>query len=285
GPPSDNAIKFKDISAGYFHTCGLSVAGATYCWGTNFLGTLGDGTGLGRSIPTAVAGGPVYIDIDAGAGHNCGLTASGEIWCWGQNDEGQLGIGNFEAQKKPQKVLSTFNLVFKSVSAGHAHSCGLVADGTAYCWGDDSQGQLGDSLTGKRASPVRVLSDKKFSTIVAGYYQTCGIYTDGKAACWGLADGASPDNRTYTQISAGDRFGCGLTNGTVACWGLNRSGEQAAPTSLTVVYAARGVSTVGDAQAYACGLNSASHAICWGGAIKALRTGGPPAPIDDRYEF
>jgi alpha-tubulin suppressor-like RCC1 family protein len=34
--------------------CGATSSGATYCWGQNTNGQLGDGTKSNRSIPTAV---------------------------------------------------------------------------------------------------------------------------------------------------------------------------------------------------------------------------------------
>jgi alpha-tubulin suppressor-like RCC1 family protein len=46
---------FKAISAGTFHTCGLTTSGAAYCWGRNEVGRLGDGTAL-RTTPAAVTG-------------------------------------------------------------------------------------------------------------------------------------------------------------------------------------------------------------------------------------
>ena len=36
------------------HACGITTAGAAYCWGDNFRGQIGDGTHDDRSVPTAV---------------------------------------------------------------------------------------------------------------------------------------------------------------------------------------------------------------------------------------
>src|SRR5262245_37880323 len=35
---------FATISAGFVSSCGLTADGTAYCWGTNDLGLLGDGT-------------------------------------------------------------------------------------------------------------------------------------------------------------------------------------------------------------------------------------------------
>lgn len=47
---------FASISAGDQHTCGLTTAGALYCWGRNEDRELGDGTTVNRAVPTRVAG-------------------------------------------------------------------------------------------------------------------------------------------------------------------------------------------------------------------------------------
>ena len=251
-----------------------------------------------------MAGGPTFVALDAGAGHNCALTAAGQAWCWGHNDEGQVGDGSFLGQDHPFAVVG--GLAFTAISAGHAHSCGLRADGAACCWGDDSRGQLGDGGPGapsKAAVPVRVQSSQQFTAIVAGYYQTCALTAAGAAWCWGandsgqVGDGTTVDRhqpvavtggRTFTSLSAGDRFVCGVSAGEAWCWGANRQGELGAAggsgssqpvrvtgaSSLQAVAAASGASTLAAAGPYACALTT-SHAVrCWGGEVRALRPAG-----------
>lgn len=46
------------LSAGRSHTCGVTTTGATYCWGANEHGQLGNGTTLDSPVPVKVAGQP-----------------------------------------------------------------------------------------------------------------------------------------------------------------------------------------------------------------------------------
>jgi alpha-tubulin suppressor-like RCC1 family protein len=47
---------FVTVSAGAFHTCGISTLGETFCWGSNQHGQLGDGTNSERHWPVRVSG-------------------------------------------------------------------------------------------------------------------------------------------------------------------------------------------------------------------------------------
>ena len=56
--PVDGGLTFVALSAGGAYTCGVTNAGAIYCWGANAWGQLGDGTQTDRPTPTRVVEAP-----------------------------------------------------------------------------------------------------------------------------------------------------------------------------------------------------------------------------------
>jgi alpha-tubulin suppressor-like RCC1 family protein len=85
-------ISWQRVSVGQIHSCAVSAAGSTYCWGQNVHAQLGDGTFQARSAPTQVGTGVVWELVAAGSHHSCGIRA-GALYCWGENALGQTGTG------------------------------------------------------------------------------------------------------------------------------------------------------------------------------------------------
>jgi hypothetical protein len=148
-------LRFAAISAADFFTCGVTTAGAAYCWGFNIDGELGDGTNSVSKVPSRVMGGLSLTSISSSGEHTCAITPTGDMYCWGYNCAGQLGFGNLGDLNYPVAVLG--GLSFSSVSVGGVHSCGVTKDGIAYCWGNNTGGELGDGTTTGRMTPVRVV--------------------------------------------------------------------------------------------------------------------------------
>lgn len=148
---------FAAITAGLDdHTCALTDQGEAWCWGSNELGALGDGTRIDRDAPVAVTGGMLFNTLVAGGfmGHTCGLTVGGLAFCWGDNGGGQLGDGTLTSKSTPSGV-NGYN--FTSIDAGYRHTCGRATSGIIFCWGANGAGQVGNDGSAQNPSPSRVL--------------------------------------------------------------------------------------------------------------------------------
>jgi alpha-tubulin suppressor-like RCC1 family protein len=290
------ALVFASISAGSFHTCGVTTGGDAYCWGDN--------SPSGADTPVLIGGGLVFESISAGDGHNCGVTTSGEAYCWGGNGSGQLGGGNV-GTGSDTPVLVLGGLVFESISAGGVHTCGLTTGGDAYCWGDNSAGELGDgNAPTDRDTPVLVDGAHAFGSISAGRFHTCGVTTGGDALCWGtnrsgeLGDGNSPTDSDipilvqsalmFESIGAGAFHSCGVvTSGGAYCWGSNSSGELGngngpadsdTPVLVAGAFVFESISTGAD---HTCGATTTGVAYCWGqNSAGELGDGNAPTESD-----
>ncbi len=107
---------FSMVSAGDGWACGVTTAGAAYCWGENPNG----GT-QGNPLPTLVESSVRFRSVgllgrvNAGA---CALGEDGEVYCWGGG------------RSLPTRVEG--GLKFTRLSP--SHGCGVTADRAAYCW-------------------------------------------------------------------------------------------------------------------------------------------------------
>ncbi len=104
-------LKFTSVSAGYYHSCGVTKERAAYCWGASEYGEIGSATtGACQSAtpcsttPVPVVGGFRFTSVSAGYLHTCGVADDGLAYCWGRNDHGQLGDGSTNRSSKPIPV-------------------------------------------------------------------------------------------------------------------------------------------------------------------------------------
>ena len=279
------------IAAGAYHICGLTSAGAAYCWGYNGEGQFGDGSTTNSPTPVAVAGGLSFSALGAGSDHTCALTTSGAAYCWGRGYEGQLGDGSTTGSLTPVAVVGDHTFIALSLGGDRGHTCGLTSVGTAYCWGYNGSGQLGDGSTSNSAIPVAVVGGHNFVALTAAGgllsspSHTCGLTSNGAAYCWGdnytgqLGDGSTTNSPTPVAVAGGLSFSalgagfdhtCGLTqSGTAYCWGYNQVGslgDGSTTSSTTPVAVAGGLtfSALALGELHTCGLTSSGAAFCWG---------------------
>lgn len=276
------AFAFAAISAGYFHTCGLTTGGAAYCWGDNSSGQVGS-TGIpGSFVPVEVSGGINFAKVIAGRSHTCGVNTGGIAYCWGASESGRLGTTGSQ-NGVPQTVSGS--LTFAVASAGYGHTCGVTTGGVGYCWGDNIAGALGNGTLTQSNVPAAVSGGLTFASVSPGRYFTCGMTTAGVAYCWGdnfygeLGDGTQVQRTSpvavlgqlnFAVVSAGGFHACGLATGGLAyCWGSNDFGQLGNGTvnsSSTPVAVSGGLTFVmlSAGNRHTCGVTTGGVAYCWG---------------------
>jgi len=221
----DNLAEVVQIATGGSHACALVRSGAVYCWGSNELGQLGDGTRTSHGVTMPVSGLNDAIEISAGSAFSCAVRAGGGIVCWGYNGayNGALGDGvgvrhqdcgrpGFVADCSPTPVSVTGVADATEVSSGVHVTCAVRRTGELVCWGINDNGELGDGVTrhgdgcgGRDCSPVpvRVQSLNDVTHVAPGGAHNCAIGRNGTVRCWGVGtDGQYGDGtRARTRFA------------------------------------------------------------------------------------
>ncbi len=170
------------VRASRSNTCAIRRGGFLYCWGSNTLGDVGDGTSEHRYVPTTVVepyGG--WTDVLLGGYGTCGLKDDGSLHCWGGLFDdlvplptdtpksklvggGRLAFALLEADgtasvfahhQVPEEVEGVGSERFTKVARGIGKHLCLVADsGRIACFGENRMGQAGGTPTNDPANAV-----------------------------------------------------------------------------------------------------------------------------------
>jgi alpha-tubulin suppressor-like RCC1 family protein len=278
---------WKQVSAGSYHSLGITDVGIAYSWGPNNSGVLGDGTIAPRSSPVTVVGGITnWSQVSTGNLHSLGVTNAGIIYSWGRNFNGQLGDGTAISRSSPVTVIGGI-ANWSQVSAGGSHSLGLTDTGIAYAWGNNF-GALGDGTNIQRSSPVTVVGGiTNWSQVIAGNATSLGI-VNGIAYAWGSNYGGRLGDETtivrsspvtvvggitnWSQVSAGGYHSLGITRDGIAyAWGFNgfagRLGDNTVidrSSPVTVVGGITNWKQVSASAFHSLGLTDTGIAYGWG---------------------
>ena len=296
------------VTGGIYHTCALSADGSILCWGMNYYGQLGDGTGINRTVPvvTRYLSG-FAIDVAAGSQHTCAVTMGGQVMCWGLNYWGQVGDGSQTDRFAPVGVAG-LGIGYKQVTAGKYFSCALSTGGGVKCWGENDRYQLGDGTTIQRLTPVDVAGlGSGVTAIAAGDNHACALTAGGVVKCWGTITMTyknhpdDPDSHTATwqsptpatigglpsgikAIAAGGDNACAITStGGLKCWGDNYAGTLGIGTyfDVSTISPTDVIGLESETQAVAmegyrvCAIAAGGAVRCWGGAAVGDGTTDP----------
>ncbi len=275
----------QQIAAGEAHACLRTTKGEVFCWGSNELGQLGDGTLENRAFAKRVEGLPYIVRVTGGTHHTCALDQSGALWCWGGNTQGEMGQGTMgrDALLKPTKLALPPVI---GISGGGYHTCAYDSNGAAYCWGRNIWGECGPLNDANVLTPKKVPQLDAVIDIGAGTDHTCAVMADRTVRCWGRNNDGQIGNATSggaeitpvaavgvqnaLTVFAGDDHTCiVLLNGSMQCWGDNENGElgsgvaQFANKALPVVGISDGYQG-GGGREHTCVAAQSGGVYCWG---------------------
>ena len=248
GVSADDAACSPQVSVGDGFMVALASDGSLYAWGSNFTGTLGNGTTSDSQTPVKVSmpTNAKFVSVSAGWNHVIALSADGKVYAWGANGYGQLGFDSEGVENVPKLVtLPTEDKVI-SVAAGNSFSLALTSTGNVYAWGINTVGQLGVSSSEETAriapQKIEALAGVFATSIYAGNTTGAAVAADGKVWFWGdnqekqlgVSDGSerTPVQKTSstpyfaTQVALGDHHSSLVElNGSVKGVGTNLYGQ------------------------------------------------------------
>ena len=132
------------LTIGEGYGCARTDAGVVWCWGSNWMGALGDGTLEDHAARPVVPLAPA-LEIAGGSAHVCARHAGGSVSCWGSNQFGQVGVrssGLSDARPTPVRVPG---VTAEALVATDAGTCAITTKHELVCWGSDNGEASGPS--------------------------------------------------------------------------------------------------------------------------------------------
>ncbi len=280
---SQGTLKFKEIAAGDYHTCGLTDDNKVYCWGRNDQGQLGIGSTVNNSVPAYTSLSNVK-QITAGHKHTCALKLNGEVYCWGDNEFYQLGDTAHTSISynalTPQIISGAWSFSSLSTGSGNGnHTCAIDSSGRLYCWGwngrltggTQGNGQLGDGTDVNSNQPKLVLglSGKTITAVSTGDFHTCAIDNQGKAYCWGWNRNSNTKDRSDNTVFTYGQLGLGVDGLNATSCGARLfytyGCSEAKPVKDDGALKDVKLVTIGASHGHTCAMDENNNFYCWGG--------------------
>jgi alpha-tubulin suppressor-like RCC1 family protein len=281
--PGPSLGPLRQLGAGGYTTCALTIAGRVYCWGTSQYGELGEGAGATSAfVPTLVTLPILAVDLHVTANSYCALGPERTLWCWGLivNSSGVL-----VTTTSPRRDSIPFDVDHFIASKNPGTDCAVDTRQSLWCRGNNVAGLLGVGGPLERGSFDRVPVPVPVLDAGVGGTTGCAVGTDGSVWCWGASFDGQVPGRTdgdvrptriegvppAVRVSVGQRHVCVVTrDGALWCWGSNRLGAVNPTTRDPVLLPQRveGIPPVSDVSSFllTCAqARTTGNIWCWGG--------------------
>ncbi|CAH9071022.1 unnamed protein product [Cuscuta epithymum] len=242
------------ISAGYHHSCAVTVDGELYMWGRNSSGQLGLGKKANKVVPfprkvESLNGLPIKA-ASLGLEHSIAVTVHGEALSWGGGGSGQLGHGlrsgisgmlKSNSEYAPRLIKKLESMKVKQAGAGMLHSACVCENGCVYTFGQRAKTKFGFGDAYYDIEPFVVCELPSSEMTACGGYHTCVVTSGGELYTWGSNEngclGTGCTDVTYSpervqgsymmdyvhKVSCGWKHTAAISGGNVYAWGWGGS--------------------------------------------------------------
>lgn len=234
-----NGPQFATISAGGFHTCGVTPAGQVYCWGVNGTGQVGSAASMQIREPVLVPVPGKVRSVAASWSTTCAVDEDGIMYCWGLN---------------LNELVSNTIAVDNPLPGCNCTATPMRVQGTHF----------------------PAMDGKLVDIAAPGATTTCAHVTTGETICWGLqAMGTTlPATQSARQLTTGWGSACALVGQQAICWGDGNSGQLgdgdfhngvlSAIAPVPTVTPPMGFLQIDAGIAAVCGISDLQDIYCWG---------------------
>ena len=92
--------------SGNYFTAATKTDGTLWCWGTNYVGEIGDNTTIDRSSPVqTISYGTNWLEVYCGTSSVHAIKTDGSVWNWGGNSNGDLGDNTNTNRSSPVQTI------------------------------------------------------------------------------------------------------------------------------------------------------------------------------------
>lgn len=178
-------------------TAAITKDGDLYCWGSNLIGNVGNGTTDHQSKPVKVLSDVASVQVGR---TTLAITNSDDLYCWGYTEQGQVGNGMVGGtdwrQTTPALVLSDV-----ASAVGNAYNTAAITNnGDLYTWGDGETAGHGE--WSPQPTPLKLLSNIASVAMNNTDNATAAITKNGDLYSWGRNElGKIGNGSLETQIT------------------------------------------------------------------------------------